>query len=48
MMNPDGERNLENMNKKLKANAKPMPALKEYVESGCIIPRTRTLGTGCR
>jgi hypothetical protein len=39
---------LESMNKKLKGNAKPVPALKEYGESEGIVPGIRTLGTGCR
>jgi hypothetical protein len=42
--NRNCERDLENINKKRKGNAKPVPALKEYGESGGIFSLTRNLG----
>ena len=47
-MNQDCERDLENMNKKHKGNAKPVSALEEYGESGGIVSLTRNLGTRFR
>ena len=48
LVNRDGERELEYVNKKRKGNAKPVPVPKKYGENGGIVPLTRNLGTRFR